>query len=150
LPEELDKQDVTLFTRSISLTKSIALRNEVLIRIIGLISSYLQAFEESHAIFETLGELGDQWINIKNIAYFSFEARVYHFLAHQDANNEKIKTALNVARDYPFICALAKLKPPVEKFEVFNRDRLEDVARSACYIIVGAYDAEGYLVWVRG
>lgn len=146
LPESLKNDNTISFTDSMMLSKGISIRSESQNKIAGFIISYLKTVPEAYAIFETLGEVGDEWVKLKDMIYFSFESKVYQFLTQNDLSDEKVKNALNMARDFPFICILSKITHPINEREVITQDRLKEIVKSTNHIIVGAYDEEGYLI----
>jgi hypothetical protein len=76
----------------------------------------------------------------------------YLFLRYSDSSNTYSLTKLKRARVYPFVAVFTKLPINMADFivgQAVNLEILELLARQADYIVVDAYDGEGYLIWCR-
>jgi hypothetical protein len=84
------------------------------------------------------------------------EGRIYHFLTTEDAEPAKIERVVRRAETIypPLIGVMAVVE--AELLERWREDRVElrreelsILAAQADRIVIGAYDGEGYLLWVK-
>ena len=153
LPPDISSEVSRSFKTSISLTIGIEIRGEAENKIVKFVKDYLSEHERGYAIIETVGRVGDPWINLLTVPYFIFESVVYIFLSHQCRGLGDVRILLHHARDYPFVCGLTSLPPPLPPIvtgQLLAKEAIEQLAMNVEHILIGAYDAEGFLIWSKG
>lgn len=83
--------------------------------------------------------------------YFSYNLEVYYFLAHANWDVEEIIDVIRTPCPNPFIGLLVSF-PVGKSISIANRERVDKrllahLADHTTHLIIGAYDATGYLVW---
>jgi hypothetical protein len=149
LPEEIIDEKID-FSNSIALTYGINIYAEVRKTIYDFVASFLQvngrlAFIETYYYPREVPEL------IGGLTIVTFENEVYYVLRSEE-RLEKIKEAFSSARDYPFICGLIDMKDNLETIiegQQLTREKLQIWLENTQLIIIGAFDNEGFLVWIR-
>lgn len=152
LPSEVYPMGNQDFRQSIFLSTGIKIASEAKLKIQGFISAYLGKGGRSYAIFETLGRTGDAWLTTTDISYFIHDSKAYSFLTPEDSDLQSILEALRRARHYPFVCGLTSLSDDdaqIQSFQETATSVLRNLAANAEHIVIGAFDAEGYLIWSR-
>jgi hypothetical protein len=152
LPENISNRTRRSFRESIFLTSGLMIRDEVEAKIVKFITDYLNRHEGNYAVIETLARVGDPWVESAKISYFVYNSVVYIFLSHQHTGVEYIHAMLRHARDYPFICGLTSLpkqKISIATGQILVEETVQQLADGVDHILIGAYDAEGILIWSR-
>lgn len=127
------------------------LQQELQITRVNLISQFLSK-QKGYVIFEILGRPNDPAIQRETKQYFTFEDDVFLYLSENDSNPVFIQTYWETARCYPRIIGLSSF--PKNKYEIKPGKEVEQktidlLADRMKYLIIGAYDDEGYLLWRR-
>lgn len=89
-----------------------------------------------------------------DVAFVSLGDRnVFYFLNGQNADLEKIKEVIVLSENYVFTCAVSTLNENVQSTflssKEINAELLDEFVRNVFVFFVGAYDGEGYLMWVK-
>lgn len=153
LPSIANEQSRHAFDVSLFLTTGHRIGKQAInVKLADFIAAYLGQARRPYAIIETLARVSDPGLTRMALAYFTYATEVYVFHTKHDRTPESIRATLNSARDYPFICGLTTLPedyPTIQSRRAVTLDTLEQLARNTRHILVGAYDAEGYLIWNR-
>jgi hypothetical protein len=123
-----------------------------------LIHDYLRKECHGIAVFQDgMAEATDKWVTQnRNYRIMIAEGRIYHFLTTEDAEPAKIERVVRRAETIypPLIGVMAVVE--AELLERWREDRVElrreelsILAAQADRIVIGAYDGEGYLLWVK-
>ena len=150
LPAELSPEVIREFGLSIFLRSGFAMKDEVELKFVDFISSFLSNSNRRCAVFESLWRTDDLGLATEEIPYFICEKSVYYCLQFQDLTY--IRKALQSARQYPFVGALIsqpKTTSEITSHQTVTSDILELLAVNANSVLVGAYDGEGFLVWQK-
>ncbi len=117
------------------------------------IRAFLVGQERRICIFEdALADSHDPCLARLNTKFITYLSEVYHVLFWHDADQERILQTVRRARSWLFIGAMTSLRegscldPSNMKL---SEEELCALAEDAEGIIVGAYDGEGYLVWIK-
>jgi hypothetical protein len=146
LPEEFKDRPID-FQKSISLTTGIRIYDETRNLISQFVASFLGG-ENKISIFETLS-------NPESIKRKPFPPSViYHtneiyFLLQSHEKLDRVKRAFKGARRYPFVCGLIDLYDTgfvVVDYQEIQLSQWGFLASKTQYLIVGAYDSEGFLI----
>lgn len=153
-PSSLDPAFSVNFTKSVYLSYGEKMNSEVLPKIVSRITSYLSSRDNRYAIFSTYAKVGDPFLGtLKSVPhYVSYRKNVFYLIPSWDHSEESILNTLVHSTNYPTICGLASLPPHQDRLQprqVLSKDLLTQLAENTEYIIVGAYDEEGYLIWER-
>lgn len=122
-------------------------------KILDLVSAYLAQPGKRYAVIETYFEPDWPVLASLHLPYFIHGSEVYFFFSSQDHSHEMISQALHSARDYPFIGALTSLpstEADVQIKEELTANIMEHLAARTEHLLIGAYDAIGYLIWSKG
>jgi hypothetical protein len=121
--------------------------------IVRAISEYLHAPGRVALFEDKLALCGDASLRRSSRSDFATcDSEVYYFLAGPDTTSESIKKAVRFATSYRFVGVLAPLPIAMiglRKGAEISLSNLEEIAQKADYLLVGAYDGEGDLVWAR-
>lgn len=120
--------------------------------IIDLIKTYLSGSSNTIALFEDAVALpSDPYLKTSSDQYFLFDSEVYHFLTCYNTHPEAILRAIRVATSHVFTCALATfpISQRIYPGSEVSFDLLQRIVDNTDYLLVGAYDNEGVLVWAR-
>lgn len=113
-----------------------------------LVKVYLTQSSLHFAVIEDyLEEPSSQFSQINNVKMIPYNDEVYYFL---DANNsipEIKKTILSAEQIWHSLCLLTSIKHPLHK--PLSTEILEAIVCNTSYVIVSAYDGEGYIIWER-
>jgi len=127
-------------------------RLETELELANVIMTYLQRPGKRYAVFEhVLAAPGDPWLRSSTLQYFSYMSELYIFLTKADANVETIIDTIRRSATYLFtgILTTPAAMPELHSAEIVIEDLLRTLALSSEYILVGAYDGEGELIWSR-
>jgi len=114
--------------------------------------AYLAKDGRRYLIFEDVFvEVGNAWLEDPTIQYFTYGAEVYHFLAVESATEETVLQTIDNAKGYVTngILTGGSSLPLVQSGSCLDMLQLQALAEAADYILVEAYDGEGFLVWTR-
>jgi hypothetical protein len=118
-----------------------------------IVFQFLKNNTSGCAIFETFYLSRDvSHIHTKDWPYITHKGEVFWFLDHENANFETINQCFKSRKAYPSVVGLSYLP---ETLIINNKDREVQnenfkliVERIDC-LLVGAYDEETFLIWVR-
>ena len=116
------------------------------------ITNYLSK-PNSYAVFEdAVAEPTYRYLSVGEKQFFTFQTEVYHYVCSEDSDvNKKVMNMLRVASSYVTIGVLAQFSSELnisQKQELLEKD-IKNLALNSQYILVGAYDGEGMLIWHR-
>ncbi len=139
------------FAQSIELTTGINIFRASRNLIYPLISSFLSGDKRRIALIETYYYPTDisKLDNIPPIAYYQKE--IYYMLGIAVGSID-VDKAFSSARDYPFVCGLVDLGKTnyvIKKNLKIPQDWWDTIAQNTQHLVIGAYDAEGFLIWSR-
>jgi hypothetical protein len=151
LPEKLKEKKQIEVSQSIYLSTGLKIKTDSKQIMNRFVHSFLQENDSRMGLVETYYGSDDvsKLINIPTAVFYSSE--VYFFMKPRESL-DVIGHGFGSARDYPFICGLIELKDEKNMLHENRKIRPEQwttFALETQHIIVGAYDAEGYLVWSR-
>jgi len=123
--------------------------------LVGAVQDFLRGREEAICVFEdALARPGDRSLSALDTNVWAFNDEVYHFLTHADLEDTKIEAVIRRAMSvFPPLIGVLSSASRLTDLAVRTREvtsgKLKTLAENAEKIIVGAYDAEGYLIWHR-
>jgi hypothetical protein len=151
LPEEVDTEKITDWSESIDWLygKNVTKENENIL--INLISKFMKMKKGNCFLSETLCLLGDPILNKKNFPYISYNNQIFGYLINI-SSDELIRTVLINSRRYPFVGLLTELPNGLDA--IYNKQKLsentlERLIKLTRYIIIGAFDDEGFIIWSK-
>lgn len=150
LPNNVDSQSINNFQVggivSVSQTES---------KISSFIEENLQIAKNRIVIFEdAVAEPHYSYLYHGDKQFFLCKNEVYHYVCSKDiAMKEKTIKMLRTASSYLSIGALSE-KPnqvniPIRNQNKLSQEELQVIALNSKYILVGAYDEEGILIWIH-
>ncbi len=151
LPDSLDLGKISSHEESIFLKFGVRIHHSRS-RIVKLIIEHLQSSDRPIALFETMMRVGDDSPSMRRLPVVTHKQEVYFSISPAQANLQGIEEVITFARHYPLIGGLALLYNCIEEFKVsreISPDQMEFIATNTLYIVFGAYDGEGYVVWHR-
>lgn len=104
------------------------------------------------AVFETIAYPTDPIIHKRNLSYFTFEKWVYLLLYRQILNKDTLYDYWEEAHSYPKIVGLSGVSFDELLFEnnrVVSNESMELMVNKTEYLLIGAYDGDGYLIWKK-
>jgi hypothetical protein len=116
----------------------------------SFMSEYLRKSQTNLVIFEEpLKRSSDRHLSSRVKQYMTHDSEVYPFLTSREAGNLKqINSFIADSTAYYFLAALtASTDRKFDNRQDVTRDVLMNLALATKYIIVGAYDGEGHLIW---
>lgn len=154
LPVSVDPASIRNFAWSTYLDHGVKMLHEVYPKIVSQITSFLSNQENRYAIFSTYASVGDGFLDKdKTLArYVSYNSNVYFCISSKNHSKENIMYALKFAAGWPRIHGLTSLPSnvqPLQSRQALTKKQMNYLADRTDYIIIGAYDGEGYLVWGR-
>lgn len=117
--------------------------------VVGFIKDYLDDDERKYAIFETWREKGDQGILNYDLQHFFSHSRLYSFLRGSD-KRKSIRKYLRKARAYPTIIILTSIAESskiITNANEIDEEAYAKIVSNVDYLLIGAWDQEGYLIW---
>jgi hypothetical protein len=113
------------------------------------LSLFLDAESSGLVLFEeSLGRVGDPYIERSTSPWFSCDGFIYWFVsAHEAHSAEGCRLLLGAASDYPLIGLLCAESAGVLGSDAVSPKELARLVESVREVVLGAYDAEGYLLW---
>ena len=150
LPEKLIDHPID-FSRSVQLSTGIRIYHETEDVVCPVVASFLD-HQNKISLIETLSTP----ISIKHRpeppAVSLFGQEVYFVLKSYE-KLDRIKRAFKGGRDYPFVCGLIDLGNDTNivlaESQSIQPEWWQLLAQKTQFVIIGAYDAEGFLVWER-
>lgn len=81
---------------------------------------------------------------------FYFGSEVYHII-NKKMDADDAQTIISRIYNFspPLVGAIVDISEEIPQRKLIEKDLLRKLAESAKYIIVGAYDSEGYLIWEK-
>ena len=150
LPAQVSPSVIMQF--DISIYKSVGenFRNDIENRLADYILAFLEEDTKRYFIIETLWDRRDRSPDIKMpISYFCYNNWVYLFLSHP-TETISIKTAFRYGRDYPLIAYLTSLpEAEIQNGKTVSAEIINNLVDNTSQVVIGAYDAEAYLIWSR-
>lgn len=131
----------------------VPIRNDAKSVIVDFIYEYLKVDDNCCIFEEANGSPSDPWVKESEIEYVSIRNEMFYFLDRENNYKEKIRKSLVTSDGYYFLCVLGKLQ--IEKRDLFIPSKeispviLEEFIKQVKFIIVKAYDGEGYLMWEK-
>jgi hypothetical protein len=115
------------------------------------LSQFLDAEPSGLVVFEeSIGRVGDPFIERSESPWFSCGPFIYWFASATEPHSpEDCRRLLGAASDYPLIGVLGVQSGGVRARAAVSPEELTRLVESAREIVVGAYDAEGYLLWTQ-
>ncbi len=147
LPEETSPEAVEQFE-----TGYRASWREIREHLVTFIAAYLKGYEKRYGIFETFVRLGDPAFHPLEEQFLSHKQEVYDFVSSEDSSSDIVYATLRLARPYPFVGVLTSIpedRPNIRTGHVLTIDEIEMLTSRAEYILIGAYDDEGTLIWSK-
>lgn len=120
-------------------------------KISDLIRNFLDESSRNIAIFETMWNESDPITSRSPLQYFTIKGRRYDFLKGED-EKKPVDDYINDAQGYPTIIALINGKD--SNFEIWDKlqipeENVIELTKRTEFLIVGAFDGEGYIVWKK-
>jgi hypothetical protein len=140
LPISLTSENIPDFDGSIFLETGLKLGKDAEQKVEEFITAYLRKDKSHCFVVETYYHYPKNQALFDNLAipYFVFEDQVYFCLTESSTNLHEV---LHSARDYPFVSCLSS----VQYIQMsVNREFIQELSQRARFIIVKAFDAEGY------
>lgn len=122
-------------------------------RVRTLIASYLRAQPGRGAVFEDInGVLPQQGTGPPGYPYFVFDGEIYPFLTSAQGGTKAVRRVMLETYSYRFLAVLGDFAETLAAHagHIVSEDFLQNTASRAEQIVVGAYDSDGCLIWVRG
>ncbi len=116
------------------------------------ISAHLIKKGKQYAVFETLYRPGDICLLSSKEHFFTHKLEVYYFLNSHDIDSDIIVSTVRFARSYPFIGVLTSIPEEESDIQAEHElpiDKLKKFVARTEYILIGAYDNEGVLIWSK-
>ena len=148
LPEDVDAGNITDFSDSVADNYQ-RMCGETHDKINNFVLAYLSQERNNVAIFEDHFSPDADYIQEERVQFFSCGQEVYRYLTSSDLNEAKIAHTVGGARGYPFIAALTSF-PDSETIQVHaavSDDYLQRLTAEIDYLIIGAFDQDGFLIW---
>ncbi len=150
-PSTVDTALLHEFAKSVSLRTGVSIIDQVRARIVACIVAFLGSTDENHVIFETFLRQGDANLIKNQSPYFTTESTVYYFANRHIADGPSLEKMVMNAGNYPFVAALTSTETGsnITHGEELSGPALSLLAAHSDHVLVGAYDAEGFIVWSR-
>jgi hypothetical protein len=128
------------------------IRHEADAKLGEFVSKYLSRSSTRYAIFEhALARAGDPFLLSVATRFFVYGDEVYFFLTSEDSETINIMDAVKNAKTYLLTGVLAEVTtlPELRDHQQVTEEILRTIVDKTGYLIVGAYDEEGELIWKR-
>lgn len=132
-----------------------AVRNDALTPISVEIERFITTDKKRCCLFEepVLWQTDEELKN-NGIEFVCFgDKQVFYFFNSNNADLEKIKEAILVSDSYVFTCAVSLLNENIQSNFLSSKristELLDEFIRNVFVFFIGAYDGEGYLMWVK-
>ena len=150
LPQNIDVAEIEDFSLSLELTRGFGTWSESSLNyLVGLVTDYLSNTPHAFVVSESFDDITSVERGLVSRPFFLFENVVYYFCANADDLNLSVENALKFGRSYPSICAVGSFVEncSLRSGEILSTEKIKNIVNSIKYIIVGAYDEEGYIIW---
>ena len=114
--------------------------------LVELMSAYFQKHKNGVAIFEAIEQRGDPCLSGSTSRFVTHENELYYIVSNDEYNIKKVENTLKAARSYPFIGIITSHRLNSNQLTIAE---LKEMAINVDYILVGAYDDEGTLIWCK-
>jgi hypothetical protein len=121
-------------------------------QVAGFIHAYLSKELKRIALFEALESPHGNSPLLRRFQHLAHEDELYLMLTSATATLDEVHEAMARSRDYPFIAGLVALISDLGALDAGGRTSgqfLNDLAQQTEHIVVGAFDARGFIVWSR-
>jgi hypothetical protein len=118
--------------------------------ILSVIRSYLTG-QRRYAVLDDCSSTPDGYQD-SDKKFFLYGSRVYLYLSSQDRDDDYIHKVLRTPVPYPLVGILSSLPgdvPEIENRHEVTLSFLQSLADGTTHLIIGAFDACGYLLWHR-
>lgn len=77
-----------------------------------------------------------------------YREEVYYLLTPENFSSENILPCLSKSRTFwHSLCLLTKEKP--DSTDIFSKEIIQEICEKSAYVMIGAYDGEGYIFWEK-
>lgn len=150
LPNEFDLHLVDDYGESIKYITGQSVGKLIEKELISIINKYLVKNVKNIVVSETLW--GIKARTPSDIGFIFYDEKRLDFLRGHESSKKKIKTLVTNAKGYPTIIIGSKatiVNEASDSGEEIGDNLLSALASSTEFIIIGAFDGEGYLLWMR-
>ncbi len=144
LPPTVNLETITKFE-----VGGVVAKQQTYVTLANLIGSYFKQNENRVGLFEAIEQQGDKYLSSLTVPFMTHKNEVYYILTNQSYDGAQIMTILQRARSYPFIGILTSALHMAGRGQL-ESDELKELVAQTDYILVGAYDDEGVLIWRKG
>ena len=120
-------------------------------KISELIGNFLNKSSQNVVIFETWWNEDDPITSKCLLQYFTINGRRYDFLKGGN-DKQPIKDYMDDAQGYPSVIVLVNVKDQdieIHDKTQFPEENINNLVNGTEFVIVGAFDGEGYLIWQK-
>src|SRR5574337_39858 len=126
-----------------------------------IIQKFLAGNRRACCLFgNPLARASDKWLEKAKSNLLIHNEEVYHFLSPRDTEQKILETIRETWSTYPpFIASLFSNNEKTDKLQamlsndkpkrVISFQDLSTLAEHTAYVIIGAYDGEGYVIWCK-
>lgn len=117
------------------------------------ISSYLRTKPSRGAVFEDINAPPpDQGTELPGAPYFAFDDEMYPFLTSARGGTKAVRRVMLETYSYRFLAVLGNFADAVVSHDrqAVGGDFLRTLVDRTEQLVVGAYDSDGCLIWIRG
>lgn len=114
--------------------------------------SYLSGSHDRCLVFsDVFVSKGDPWLRESFVQYVTCGNEVYHFVPARNATEEAILQTIDNAKGYVTngILTSSPFVPQMHSGDELDQTQLQAMAAATEYILVEAYDGEGFVIWAR-
>jgi hypothetical protein len=132
-----------------------AVRNDALTPISAEIERLITTEKKQCCLFEEpVLWSTDEELNNNGIEFICVDDKqVFYFFNRNNADLEKLRQAILVSDSYVFTCAVSSLdinlQSTFSSSKEITAELLDEFVRNVFVFFIGAYDGEGYLMWVK-
>lgn len=124
-------------------------------QLVKLVLNLLEKREDICLLGNSIARTGDPWLARAKSHVISQGSDIYHIITYADRTTAQIEQAIREAHQIPlFLGAVGQLPPSVtsatEKTKDVSINQLRNFAGTVKCLFVGAYDGEGFVVWLAG
>lgn len=150
VPTELSLSSLSNFSESMEFLSGRNVIHDFDEITVQLIAKYLSKNIDNVVMFETLWRANDPIISKRNYKMVIINSSVYYFISGNDEPKPIIEY-LQYAKNYPTVIVLSKriLDENYLPKSKNDTEALELFYESIDYIIVGAFDGEGFIFWSK-
>ncbi len=120
--------------------------------IASFVMAYLERTSTRYFVLEdVLVESGDPWLQSMPGNYVRYGLEVYHFVSGGDVSEDAVLQAIDNAKGYVTNAILTggMSGPVLQRGDDVSEQQLMALCTSTDYIVVEAYDGEGFVIWSR-